>query len=69
MGSEGSRADRGIPAAWAAAINAALEAEAAAEALEDEEGLDRDLGGGPPALGVRGDPRALRSGRPLLSPQ
>ena len=50
MGSEGSKADKGIPAAWAAASKAAFEAEAAA-ALEELDGLERDLGGGPPVRG------------------
>ena len=39
IGSEGSNADNGMPAACAAASKAAF------EALEDEEGLERDLGG------------------------
>ena len=65
MGSEGSSADKGMPAAWAAANKAAFDAEAAA--LEDEEGLDRLLGGATPVNGDALD--ALLSERPLLSPQ
>jgi hypothetical protein len=65
MGSEGSSADKGIPAACAAANKAALLAEAAAPtALEDEDGLDR-LRGGP----VNGEARAVSAGLPLFSPQ
>lgn len=63
MGSDGSKAESGIPAACAAASKAAFEAVAAA--LEDDEGLDLDLGGGPPP--PRGDP--LCCCPPLLSPQ
>ena len=64
MGSEGSKADKGMPAAWAAASKAAFEADAAA-ALEELDGLERDLGGGPP---VRGEALEV-SCRPLLSLQ
>jgi hypothetical protein len=65
MGSEGSSADKGMPAAWAAANKAAFDAEAAAD--DDDEGLDRLLGG--PTL-VSGDALACAlSERPLLSPQ
>ncbi len=51
IGSEGSSADNGIPAAWAAAMIAALLAAAAAEDIVDE-GCKRDFLGG----AVRGDP-------------
>lgn len=51
IGSEGSRAEMGIPAAWAAAMIAALLAAAAAEDIVDE-GRDRDFLGGT----VIGDP-------------
>lgn len=43
IGSLGSSAEAGIPAACAAAINAALFAAAAADVAVDEDGLDRDL--------------------------
>ena len=71
MGSDGSSALKGMPAACAAASNAALLA--LALALELELGRLLDLGGGPalpvggPALPVTGLPRAFPF--PLLSPQ
>ena len=67
MGSDGSKELKGMPAAWAAASRAALEAEAAA--LDEEEGLDLDRGGAWTLL-VKGE--ALEGSwcpRPLLSPQ
>lgn len=59
MGSDGSKAESGIPAACAAANKAAF------EALEDEEGLERDLGG---CGAVSGDALASCC-LPLLSAQ
>ena len=54
MGSAGSRAEMGIPAAWAAAIMAALLAAWAAEDIV-ELGRDLDLIGGGPFM-LAGDP-------------
>ena len=71
IGSAGSRAETGIPAAWAAAISAAL---LAAWATDDmvELGRDRDFAaGGPPPLLLRlaGDSFSVHRSRsmPLLS--
>ena len=64
MGSDGSSADKGIPAACAAANKAALLAEAAV-ALDDDDGRDLDLGGP-----VNGEARAVSiADLPLFSPQ
>jgi hypothetical protein len=72
MGSAGSRAESGIPAAWAAAMMAALLAACAAEDIV-ELGRDRDFdGGGPPPvvlllLKLAGDSGLSFQRSPLLS--
>ena len=64
MGSDGSSADKGIPAACAAANKAALLAEAAV-ALDEDEGRDLDLGGPVSGEALEGSTPDL----PLFSPQ
>jgi hypothetical protein len=72
IGSAGSRAESGIPAAWAAAMMAALLAACAAEDIV-ELGRDRDFdGGGPPPvllllLKLAGDSGLSFQRSPLLS--